>query len=226
MLGFGFSDKPNNHHYSIHEQADLHRALLAHLGIQQCHALVHDYGVSVMQELIARQKSQPAPKQFLSACFLNGGLFPEMHRARFIQKALRSPIGGLLSRLNNQRQFNRSFSAVFGPKTQPSAAELDAFWAFISYQQGHRLFHRLIRYIDDRRQHRSRWVDAICSPDIPVRLINGAEDPVSGKHLFNYYRQQVPQADAILLNGIGHYPQVEDPDAVCNHYLEFIRPLL
>lgn len=226
MLGFGFSDKPKRHCYSIHEQADLHSALLAHLNVKQCHALVHDYGVSVMQELIARQKDKPATQSFLTACFLNGGLFPEMHRARFIQKALRSRIGGLVSLMNNPRQFNRSFSAVFGPQTQPCKTELDAFWSLIKQQQGHRILHRLIRYIDDREQHRVRWTSAICTPGIPVRLINGSEDPVSGKHLLNYYCKRVPQADAIPLNGIGHYPQVEAPNTVCQHYLEFIRPLL
>ncbi|MEO8554122.1 MAG: alpha/beta fold hydrolase, partial [Kofleriaceae bacterium] len=82
MLGFGESAKPRGHRYSILEQADLHVALLAKLGIARCHALVHDYGVTVGQELLARD----APLD--SIAFLNGGLFPETHRARVVQRLL------------------------------------------------------------------------------------------------------------------------------------------
>ena len=226
MLGFGFSSKPQKHQYSIHEQADIHVALLAHLGIQQCHALVHDYGVSVMQELLARQiESSLSNLQFVSACFLNGGLYPEMHRARFVQKLMLGPLGPLLSKLTNQGQFNRSFSAVFGPNTQPSKQELADFWALIKHEQGDKLFHRLIRYMKDRKQHRNRWVHAIENPGIPVRLINGPEDPVSGRHLVEYYANKISNADVVLLEGIGHYPQVEAPQAVLKHFLEFYKSM-
>jgi len=82
MLGFGESAKPRGHRYSFFEKADLHMALLASLGIERFDALVHDYGVTVAQELMARG----AP--VASVAFLNGGLFPETHRARLIQRLL------------------------------------------------------------------------------------------------------------------------------------------
>jgi pimeloyl-ACP methyl ester carboxylesterase len=47
MLGFGFSDKPRRHRYSIHEQATLHEALMASLDVPRAHLLAHDYGDSV-----------------------------------------------------------------------------------------------------------------------------------------------------------------------------------
>jgi pimeloyl-ACP methyl ester carboxylesterase len=226
MLGFGFSSKPRKHDYNIHQQADIQEALLAHLGIQQCHALVHDYGVSVQQELMARQHEQQLNFRLLSSCFLNGGVFPEMHRPRLIQRLLLSPAGPLLSPLNNQRQFERSFSAVFGPNTRPSKTELRSFWELIAYNQGQRIFHLLIRYMNDRKQHRQRWVNALVKPQMPVRLINGPEDPVSGRHLVEYYQQLVTNADTVVLDSIGHYPQVEAPELVTAAYLEFVQPLL
>lgn len=54
MIGFGFSDKPINYHYSIGDQADLQQALLTSLGISSIHLLAHDYGDTVAQELLAR----------------------------------------------------------------------------------------------------------------------------------------------------------------------------
>ncbi|MBZ3888552.1 Mesoderm-specific transcript-like protein [Sciurus carolinensis] len=54
FLGFGFSDKPRPHHYSIFEQASIVEALLRHLGLQnrRINLLSHDYGDIVAQELL------------------------------------------------------------------------------------------------------------------------------------------------------------------------------
>src|SRR5207247_2654417 len=94
----------------------------------------------------------------LSCVFLNGGLFPETHRPRTIQKLLLTPLGPLLARMMSRRGFGRSFSAIFGAQTQPTAEELDRFWSLIRENDGQRVFHHLIRYIPERRANRERWV--------------------------------------------------------------------
>jgi pimeloyl-ACP methyl ester carboxylesterase len=229
MLGFGFSAKPQDHRYTIAEQADIHEALLAERGVTAVHVLAHDYGDTVAQELLARHEERRAARTggpvLRSICFLNGGLFPETHRARLIQKLLHGPLGPLLSRLANEKSFGRSFAAVFGPATQPSEAELRDFWSLIRHDGGHRIGHLLIRYIEERRRFRERWVGALQKTSVPLRVVDGAVDPVSGAHMAARYRELVPNPDVVLLEGIGHYPQVEAPDAVVNAFLEFHRRL-
>ena len=226
MLGFGWSAKPPQHRYSILEQADLQQAAMGHIGRNVGHVLAHDYGDTVAQELLARHlHREQGALTVESLCLLNGGLFPECHRARPIQKVLNSPLGGLVSRLTSERLFRRSFAAVFGSQTQPSDAELAAFWALVSDQQGQRISHRLIKYIDERRTHRARWVGALAAAAVPQRFINGLEDPVSGAHMVRRYRERVPTADVVELPGIGHYPQIESPAAVLDAIREFHRQL-
>jgi pimeloyl-ACP methyl ester carboxylesterase len=220
MLGFGFSTKPDQHRYSLIEQADLHAALLARLGVDRVHILAHDYGVSVAQELLARQIEGRDPS-LLSVTLLNGGLFPETHRPTAMQKLLLSPLGPVAARLGNEAGFNSSFSTVFGPNTQPKPEELKDFWRLIKHNRGHRQMHRLIRYIEERREHRERWVGALQKAAVPIRLINGPEDPVSGAHMVARYRELVPNPDVVSLPGIGHYPQVEAPQQVLQAFLEF-----
>lgn len=58
---------------------------------------------------------------------------------------------------------------------------------------------------------------------MPVRVINGIEDPISGLHLVQRYRQLVPGADVVELPGIGHYPQLEAPARVAAAFIEFAR---
>lgn len=223
MLGFGFSDKPDNRNYSIHLQADIVEALVAHLALDQFHVLAHDYGDTVAQELLARQYEGSGKGQWLSCCFLNGGLFPETHHALWTQKLLLSPLGPLVNKLAGKSVFDRSFSKVFGHQSKPSAEQLDEFWYLINLKDGKHIFHNLITYMKDRLQHRERWVSVLSQAQMPLGLINGSVDPVSGAHMVARYQQLACRLDYLAeLPAIGHYPQVEAPQQVLTRYLEFL----
>lgn len=226
MLGFGFSDKPDKRDYTIHQQADLQLEYLKQKGIKEVHILCHDYGVSVAQEMLARQLEGSTNITIKSCCFLNGGLFPETHQALLIQKLLLSPIGPFLNRFLAFAQFKKSFASVFGAQTQPSEAELLDFWEIINYKSGKHLFHNLITYMRDRREHRARWLHALQASTAPLALINGSVDPVSGAHLVSRYKELNCRLDALAeLPTVGHYPQVEDPYNVFNAYKSFWQTL-
>jgi len=224
MLGFGFSDKPNARNYTIHGQADIVDALVSAKSLGDIHVLAHDYGDTVAQELLARQLDGSGAGNWLSCCFLNGGLFPETHRAILTQKLLLSPIGFLINKLAGYGKFCTSFSSVFGADSKPSEQELKVFWALIHVNDGKHIFHNLMTYILDRRQHRERWVSALQKSTIPLALINGSVDPVSGAHMVARYKQLQCRLDYLgELPTVGHYPQVEDPAGVLKHFYEFIK---
>lgn len=220
MIGYGFSDKPLDHDYLIGSQADLCEAYLERQGITEYHILAHDYGDTVAQELLARHLRRKAHQKLLSVCFLNGGLFPEMHRARLIQKLLLTPLGPWIARHTTKEKFARSLNAILG-ETKLTEEEIDGFWTLLNHNGGTQVLPKLITYIPQRRDNRDRWVGALENANIPLRFINGAEDPVSGAHMVRHYRKLVPRADDVMLRGVGHYPQVEAPDAVLRYFLEF-----
>lgn len=227
MLGFGYSDKPNPHKYSIHEQADIVEGIVEALGLNQFHVLAHDYGDTVAQELLARQNEDVGKGAWQSICFLNGGLFPETHKALLIQKLLLSPLGPLVNKLTTRKRFDVSVSRVFGPETKPSKEELDGFWALINHNKGRHIFHNLISYMSDRIEHRERWVHAMKEAPMPLALINGSFDPVSGAHMIAHYRDIVGEPDYLReLSEIGHWPQVEAPETVAKYYLEFLETIV
>jgi pimeloyl-ACP methyl ester carboxylesterase len=100
FLGFGFSAKPQYIKYSLVRQANVVEALMKSLGVAaaaEVHVIAHDYAVSVVQELLARDKEfKDRPFRLLSVVFLNGGLFPEAHRPLLVQKLAASPYTGWL----------------------------------------------------------------------------------------------------------------------------------
>jgi pimeloyl-ACP methyl ester carboxylesterase len=225
MIGFGWSDKPRHYAYSILDQAALLEDLLRELGVGRVHILAHDYGDTVAQELLARHDERARVGEvglaIASVVFLNGGLFPEAHRARTVQRLLASPLGPVVGRLTTKRALARGLAAIFGPSTPPSAQLVDELWALLEHAGGRRVLHRLIGYMAERRRYRERWVGALATTHVPRRLIDGALDPVSGAHMAERYHALVPDADVVLLPRIGHYPQVEDPAAVLAAFLDF-----
>ena len=219
MLGFGLSAKPQDASYTIMRQADICQALLERFGVGAAHVLAHDYGDTVAQELLARERE--GRLRLLSVCFLNGGLFPETHRARLVQKLLAAPvIGPLLAKTMSRARFDATMRSIWG-RRPPSDEELGDLWALVEHDGGRQALARLINYMEQRRRNRARWVGALVDSSVPRRLVCGADDPVSGAHLTVRYRELVPDPDVVLLEGVGHYPQLEDPDRVLDAYFAF-----
>jgi len=221
MIGFGFSAKPRSYSYSIVDQATSQEHLLGELGIERLHILAHDYGVSVAQELLARQLEGVNRLQVQSVAFLNGGLIPGTHNARLIQKLLNSPLGGIVARLTSRSRFGSNFSAIFAPGCRPEMEELDQFWRLLNHNQGLRVQRQIARYQTERNHLKDRWVGALQRTDVPMRFICGVEDPISGVPVAESYRELVPNPDVVLLDEVGHYPQVEAPEAVLAALSEF-----
>jgi pimeloyl-ACP methyl ester carboxylesterase len=231
MLGMGFSDKPVAYGYSVHDHADMHEALLADLGVQSAHILAHDLGDSVGQELLARHEFSDHVYGSLaieSVTWLNGGLFNEAYTPRLLQKAMsRTPLGDIMSPLQgsplSRRLIDRTLDELFGVDTKPSPRMLDQFHQILGYNGGKRVTHKVGRFVNDRYEHRNRWVRAMRQTVVPMRLIDGPADPNSGRHMAQRYREVIPDPDVVMLDdGIAHWPQIEAPEAVLTHFLAHI----
>jgi pimeloyl-ACP methyl ester carboxylesterase len=221
MLGFGFSDKPKNSDYLITQQADIFECFLNQLNIDSYHIIAHDYGDTVAQELLARQVKDAKHDNIKSVCLLNGGLFPETHRPILIQKLLLSPLGFLISKLNSKSIFSKNLHQIFGPNTPPCEEVIDNLWRLLVFNNGLAVTHKIIHYIKQRQEHRERWVGALIDAQIPIKLIVGLLDPISGKHMTNRYRELIPNPNVKELPLLGHYPQVESAKEVSDAYLVF-----
>lgn len=227
LFGYGFSAKPKRYKYSVSLQADLIESLLCHLSIENVGIIAHDYGDTVTQELLARKIEQG--KRYAidigSVSLLNGGLFPEVHRPRFIQTLLKSPIGSLISRLQTKHKFAKTISAIFAKNSPPTDQEIDGFWELMTFNNGRAIFHLLIKYLDERKAFRYRWVGALQNSAVPIQFINGLDDPISGEHMMLRFQELVPKGKVVALSNAGHYPQVEAPEQVLDAIEDFLQAL-
>lgn len=224
LLGFGLSDKPYEHQYSLLEQADIVQSLLNKLGVNKYHILAHDYGDSVAQELLSRQETDKQVAEIMSICFLNGGLFASHHRPLLTQKLLKSRFGGWVSLFMNKASLRKGFNKIFAANSQPSTEDIDILWQLIAHNNGKRVLPKLLSYIDERHQHGKRWIASMISTTAPLYFINGVHDPISGQHMLDHYIDIIPNPRTTALN-VGHYPQLEAPQDVLSLYLDFLCEL-
>lgn len=214
MLGYGYSDKPRTWQQSVFNQADIAEALLKSKGIAACGMVTHDVGDTVGQELLARHAEGKAGFKIERVVMLNGGLFPETHRAILAQKLLLGPFGFVFTRLMKKSRLAASLRSVCSSGL--SDEDIDAAWVLMAHKQGNLRMHLLIQYMRERRENRDRWVAALQQADMPFTLIDGVEDPISGEHMVQRFEQLVPGKQTVRLKGLGHYPHLEDAPRVLN----------
>lgn len=229
LLGMGFSDKPQNHSYSFQEHAEITNALSAFLKIDHVHILSHDLGVSIGQELIARNNDADTEGGNIfkidSITFMNGGLFMDVYQPRLIQKLLsQSPtfVGKFISKNITKAMTNKSVKALFGPDTQPGEAFLDQQWEILNYKNGKSIAYLIGRLVFEKNKYQKRWIEAMQTTTIPMCLINGLFDPNSGAHMAKRYKELIPNPLIYTLNeNIGHWPFLEDEKTVLTAYFDF-----
>lgn len=219
FLGFGFSDKPRPHRYSLFEQAALAEALCVRLGLSKVTLVAHDMGSSVALVLLARKRLEVS-----RLILLNGSLLLKYYQPLITQRLLLHPFTGpLLSALRVLRRpiFARQFSRLF--PIPPPDDEVDAFWSLIACNDGVRIQHLLIQYLDERKQHEHEWLDALAAHRAPLLVLWGQRDPVSLPRIAEALIERRPDGRYVPLHALGHYPQWEDSETIAREILAFLQ---
>jgi pimeloyl-ACP methyl ester carboxylesterase len=219
FLGFGLSDKPRPHRYSLLEQADIVEAVVAQAASGPMVLVAHDMGTSVATELLSRDMQGQLPFELQRAVIGNGSVILNRASLRPAQKLLRGPLGPILSRLSNESSFVRGFGRLFSADHPLTEQEGRAQWALWSHNNGHRIAHLLISYLDERVRYAGRWHGAVGGWPKPLSFLWALDDPVATTNVLEGLRELRPAATVVELPGVGHYPQVEVPD-------EFMRAAL
>jgi pimeloyl-ACP methyl ester carboxylesterase len=212
FLGFGLSEKPRDHDYTLHWQADLVEELVRRHGEGRGIFVVgHDMGTSVATELMARDLEGALEIELAGVLLFNGSMVQGAATPTLAQRVLRSPLGPLLSRLSSERFFRAQFGSIFSPDHPLSDEEAEDQWSLICARGGRTLAHRTIRYMAERFEHAERWHGALREWTGPLHLAWGMLDPVATTKVLEAVLELRPQAPLTELPDLGHYPQIEDP---------------
>ena len=212
LVGYGLSSKPDRA-YSMDLQADVVAAYTGELGVDRLALLTHDMGDTVGGELLARQLEGRWPVEVTRRLITNGSIYIQMAHLSVGQEVLlslpdeRVPEGSAPDR----RGLEASLAATFSPEASVPDDELAAMSAMIARHDGQLLLPRLIRYIEERRAHESRYTGAIESHPSPLSILWGRDDPIAVVAMATRLHEARPDATLEVLDGVGHYPMVEAP---------------
>jgi pimeloyl-ACP methyl ester carboxylesterase len=213
FLGFGLSDKPRDHDYTLAWQADLAEELLRRHGGGPVYLVAHDMGTSVATELLARDIEGRADVEMIGALLFDGSVIIERASLTLGQKLLRSRLGPLFSRLSSGAFFRQQLGSVFATAHPLSPEEAADQWALMKLNGGNRIAHELIGYTFERARHADRWHGAVRDWQKPLSFTWGLKDPVATTHVLDGLRDLRPSAPVLELPDLAHYPQIEDPTA-------------
>ena len=214
FLGFGLSEKPRDHVYSLFEQADLVEGIVGRLRTDRVVLVAHDMGTSVATELLARDIEGRLPFGLRSVLLLNGSMVLERASLTTSQKLLRSRLGPLAAKLSNERSFRAQFGRLFSPSHPLTPEEAADQWALLAYGGGNRILHRLTHYLHERVTYADRWHGALRDWDGELELAWGMLDPVSTEAVLSAVVGLRPRAPVTRFAELGHYPQLEAAGAV------------
>jgi pimeloyl-ACP methyl ester carboxylesterase len=217
FLGFGLSDKPRDHDYTLVWQADLTEDLvLRHAGPDNARVaiLAHDIGTSVATELMARDLRGEGRIEIASITMLNGSIVQSRAHPTTAQRLLLSPAGPVAARLTSRRFFRRQFGSLFSAEHPLSDEEAADQWSLLRRHGGQRIAHRLVRYMRERERLADRWHGAFADWPGDLSLVWGMADPVAHPGMLDALLELRPEVPVTRLEGIGHYPQIEVPERV------------
>lgn len=215
FLGYGLSDKPLRHAYSLNEQADIVAAVVTARNIREVVLVTHDIGDSVGGELCARSLDGALPFGIARRVITNGTIYMDLVSLSAGQQWLLALPDEPLpeDQALTFELFANSLSATFA--SPPSEEELRAQWELLARNGGNRLLPRLIRYIEERKVHEARWTGAIERHPSPLKIVWGNADPIARFAMAQRLAERTGSPLRVL-EDIGHYPSIEASEAVAD----------
>ena len=212
FLGYGLSDKPDVA-YSLFDQATILERVVTRLGVERAAIVSHDMGDSVTAEVLARSLEGTLPFEVTRRVLTNGSIYIEMAQLSPGQQMLLGlPDAALPAETAPTFEtFAPSIASIFGD-APPGDDELRGQWELLSRADGHRLLPRLIRYIEERRRHESRWIAALREHPAPVTVVWGDRDPIAVYAMAERFVSERAGTPLVRLDGVGHFPMIESPD--------------
>jgi pimeloyl-ACP methyl ester carboxylesterase len=214
FLGFGLSEKPRDHDYTLAWQADAAEELARRAGSPPVFVIGHDMGTSVATELMARDLRGELGMNMAGAMLFNGSMLLHLAKPTLGQNLLRSRLGPVFARLTSERSFRAQFSRIFSPQHPLSAEEAADQWSLLTHDGGQRIAHLTIAYMAERERFTERWHGAIRDWPGPLTLAWGLHDPVARTAVLDGLRELRPGVETIELPDAGHYPQIEQPELI------------
>jgi pimeloyl-ACP methyl ester carboxylesterase/2-polyprenyl-6-methoxyphenol hydroxylase-like FAD-dependent oxidoreductase len=204
--GFGKADKPDDFDHSVAGHAAFLDRVLAELGVDRVHLVMHDFGGPWGLEWTIENAEK------LASVTLLGTGVPLDYRWHRTARIWRTPVLGELAMATLTRAGMGASLRRSGPRRLPSPL-IDRMYEDLDAAT-RRAILRLYRSADDPAGEALRLVEALRPLDLPAMVIWGDRDPYVPAALAERQREAFPRAEVHVLEQSGHWLFVDSGERV------------
>ncbi len=213
MPGYGSADKPKDFDYTVGGYAAHLDGVLRELGIDRAHLVLHDFGGPWGLAWAAQHADA-----FASVTLINTGVLPDYRWHRYA-KIWRTPVLGELFQVTATRSGFRMLLGRENPRLP--VAELDRLYDANAAWGTKRAILKLYRATPAKAGRGP--IEALRALDRPALVLWGTGDAYLPWQLADRQREAFPSAHIELLDGLGHWPFLEDPAQIAEHVIPFLQ---
>lgn len=213
-LGFGFSDKPAGADvsYSLLDQGRRACEIVRALGVERARVIGHDMGLTIAVEMLCRHEAGTLGFAMDELVLCNGSHLVELAKLTPFQHAIMSDDGAAaFARSYDPELFAQGLRFVWADASRTPEADIRAIAYWLARGGGLAVLGRIARYNIERTQYADRWRPILGRTAVPIRVVWGDRDPIAvlaiGERL-----AEMSRGPLTVLEGIGHYPQMEAPE--------------
>jgi len=217
MPGFGRAAKPLDFDYTVSGYAAHITALVDSLNLEKVHLVLHDFGGPWGLAWAAAN-----PAKVASVTLFNIGILPG-YRWHYLARIWRLPVIGEIFQATTTRFGFKMVLKHGNPRGLPNEF-LDGMYDNYD-RQTRRAVLKLYRATSDRYlDAASRELsDALRGLDLDALVIWGKADPYLPYRFAERQRDVFPRAKIVYLEDSGHWPFVDNPEAVSEAVIPFLR---
>ncbi len=213
MPGYGGADKPARFDYTSDGYARHLAGILDQLGIRTVHLVMHDFG-GAWGLVWAIQH----PEAFASATLINTGVLLD-YRWHRLARLWRTPVVGELFMASTNKRAFRMLLSHDNPRLPSSA--VDRIYEASRSWPTKRAVLKLYRATPASAMGALR--EPMRELDRPALVAWGTDDVYIPWKQADRQRESFPSARVELLEGLGHWPFLEDPARVAEQVIPFLR---
>jgi pimeloyl-ACP methyl ester carboxylesterase len=215
MPGFGTADKPADFDYSVPGYARFLGTLLAERKVQRAHLVMHDFGGPWGLAWAAGN-----PQAVASVTCINTGILSG-YRWHYLARIWQTPVLGELFMASTTKSGMRLLLRHGNPRGLPTEYIDHVYETFDRGTQRAVLkLYRNTRNTEDAARQLTQMLRPL---DLPALVIWGAHDPYISVKFAERQRDVFRRAEIVVLSDSGHWPFVDNPEAVAQALLPFLR---